>query len=75
MHLARISVAPKTFLREMYVTNYEIASNQEEMNDYSKLKRDNIVAVPKALLGMSRYSNWGKDAFWELQKKIYENNK
>ncbi|MES1043975.1 FAD-binding oxidoreductase [Bacillus obstructivus] len=77
MHLARISVAPKTFLREMYVTNYEIASNQEEMNDYSKLKRDNIVAVPKALLGMSRYSNWGKDAFWELQKKYMKtiNNK
>ncbi len=41
MHLARISVAPNSFLREMYVTDYTLAQNQNMREEYSELKRRN----------------------------------
>ncbi|MBS4173054.1 FAD-binding oxidoreductase [Bacillus sp. FJAT-49736] len=68
MHLARISVAPKSFLKEMYVTDYALAENQQELSQYRKLKGE-TVAIPKFFLGVSRYSDWGKDLFWDVQKK------
>ncbi|RFU70942.1 FAD-binding oxidoreductase [Peribacillus saganii] len=68
MHLARISVAPKNFLKDMYITDYLLADDQSRYKRYSKLKNEGIVAVPKFFLGMSRYSDWGKNVFWELQK-------
>ncbi|MGV3466653.1 MAG: FAD-binding oxidoreductase [Heyndrickxia sp.] len=67
MHLARISVAPNTFLKEMYVTDY-VEANQHDLSQYNHLKGE-TVAIPKFFLGLSRYSNWGKDLFWETQKK------
>lgn len=69
MHIARISVAPDTFLDDMYVINYNMATNQSKMKEFSKLKKEQIVALPKALLGISRYSDIGKNVFWEAQKK------
>lgn len=74
MHLARISVAPDTFLREMYVVDYVQAENQAEMEPYTKLKTERIVALPKLLLGLSRYSGWGKNAFWDMQKSYMVKN-
>lgn len=68
MHLARISVAPDTFFQEMYVTDWTIAKDQHKLTDYNQLKADRIIAAPKLLLGLSRYSDWGKDKFWELQR-------
>ncbi|KAB7705965.1 FAD-binding protein [Bacillus aerolatus] len=68
MHLARISTAPDTFLREMYVTDWTLAVSQQELSSYNKLKEDRIVAAPKMLLGLSRYSDWGKNKFWEWQQ-------
>ncbi|SFC70361.1 FAD/FMN-containing dehydrogenase [Bacillus sp. 491mf] len=72
MHLARISVAPNSFLREMYVTNYVLATNQEKREQYSTLKEETNVALPKFFLGLSRYSDWGKTMFWNIQKKYFE---
>ena len=72
MHLARISVAPHTFLEEMYVTNYTLAPNQENIESYNRLKGEPIVAFPKFFLGLSRYSDWGKNLFWDIQKKYME---
>lgn len=72
MHLARISVAPDSFLREMYVTNYVLATNQEKRERYSTLKEETNVALPKFFLGLSRYSDWGKTMFWNIQKKYFE---
>lgn len=69
MHLARISVAPSSFLRDMYVTDYVSAADQEKLEEYRKLKGEGVVALPKLFLGLSRYSNWGKDAFWAIQKE------
>ncbi|MFK2824606.1 FAD-binding oxidoreductase [Bacillus sp. B190/17] len=72
MHLARISIAPDTFLRDMYVTNWTLAANQQDLSSYNQLKEDRIVAAPKMLLGFSRYSGWGKNSFWELQRTYME---
>ncbi|MDP7978722.1 FAD-binding oxidoreductase [Bacillus sp. WLY-B-L8] len=72
MHLARISVAPDSFLREMYVTNYVLATDQEKREQYSTLKEETNVALPKFFLGLSRYSDWGKTMFWNTQKKYFE---
>ncbi|WP_377867170.1 FAD-binding protein [Bacillus sp. R86525] len=72
MHLARISVAPNSFLKEMYVTDYVLAEDQQKLKEYSKLKEENIIAAPKFLLGLSRYSDWGKGAFWDIQRSYFE---
>lgn len=72
MHLARISVAPNSFLREMYVTDYALAENQNQREQYSKLKEENIIAAPKFFLGLSRYSDWGKNTLWNIQRNYFE---
>ncbi|WP_396124439.1 FAD-dependent oxidoreductase [Bacillus pseudomycoides] len=72
MHLARISVAPNSFLKEMYVTDYVLAENQNKREEYSKLKEENIIAAPKFFLGLSRYSDWGKNTFWDIQRNYTE---
>ncbi|WP_078547702.1 FAD-binding oxidoreductase [Litchfieldia alkalitelluris] len=72
MHLGRISVAPDTFLREMYVTDYLLAENQSQSPEYSELKGDDVIALPKFLLGLSRYSDWGKNVFWDTQQMYME---
>nr|WP_142309340.1 FAD-binding oxidoreductase [Bacillus pseudomycoides] len=72
MHLARISVAPTSFLKEMYVTDYVLAENQNKREEYSKLKEENIIAAPKFSLGLSRYSDWGKNTFWDIQRNYIE---
>ncbi|GAB6432715.1 FAD-binding oxidoreductase [Bacillus luti] len=72
MHLARISVASNSFLREMYVTDYVLAESQRRLEEYSELKEENIIAAPKFLLGLSRYSEWGKNTFWDIQRSYFE---
>src|SRR5690606_20576325 len=55
----------------MYVTDYELVENQETLTNYSKLKKDTLAAPQKFMLGLSRYSDWGKNLLWELQNKLY----
>jgi FAD/FMN-containing dehydrogenase len=74
MHLARISVAPESFLKEMYVTDYVLAEDQGKREKYMELKKEEIVALPKFMLGLSRYSDWGKGLLWETQKEFFMNN-
>lgn len=71
MHIARLSVAPETLLRDMYVTDYELVENQENITNYTKLKRETIAAPQKFMLGLSRYNDWGKNVLWEMQNKLY----
>ncbi|EPD53671.1 hypothetical protein HMPREF1210_00494 [Paenisporosarcina sp. HGH0030] len=68
MHLARISVAPDSFLTDMYVTDFSTASEQSNLEDYTSLKRESIIAIPKFFLGLSRLSGWGKNTFWNIQE-------
>lgn len=68
MHLARISVAPESFLTDMYLTNYLLAPDQTLLKDYDSLKRDSIIALPKFFLGLSRLNDSGKNTFWNVQR-------
>ncbi|WP_175989108.1 FAD-binding oxidoreductase [Bacillus sp. Marseille-Q1617] len=71
MHLGRISTAPHSFLEEMYVTDYYSSENQKEYSVYSELKEERFTFLTKFLLGLSRDFNWGKDAFWDMQKAFF----
>lgn len=68
MHLARISISPESFMEEMYVINYKLAADQSMLSDHKQLKKENLVAVPKFFLGLSRINDWGKTVFWNTQK-------
>src|SRR5699024_256314 len=72
MHLARISVAPDSFLTEMYATNYVLAEDQTLLKKHHRLKGEPLIAIPKFFLGLSRYSDWGKNLFWHIQKTYME---
>nr|WP_306460370.1 FAD-binding oxidoreductase [Fictibacillus arsenicus] len=74
MHLARISVASETFLKEMYVTDYVLADQQNIKENYTELKEEQMIALPKFMLGVSRYSDWGKDLLWKTQKEYFIKN-
>jgi decaprenylphospho-beta-D-ribofuranose 2-oxidase len=68
MHLARISIAPDTFLTEMYATNYRSRPDLP-LTDYKKLKLNDSYVLPlKLLFGLNRSFDWGKNAFWDLQR-------
>ena len=71
MHIARISTAPNSFLRDMYVTDYTLAKDQSLRDHYSGLKQERIVALPKLALGLSRYNDWGKNLLWDTQKTYF----
>jgi decaprenylphospho-beta-D-ribofuranose 2-oxidase len=71
MHLARLSTAPRTFLTEMYVTDYYSSGNQQNYIEYSELKEDRFTFLTKFLLGISRDFDWGKDVFWTMQKAFF----
>jgi FAD/FMN-containing dehydrogenase len=71
MHLARLSTAPDSFLREMYVTNYELAGDQGARTEYDELSEEKNVALMKFLLGLSRNYDWGKNVFWNAQKSYF----
>lgn len=71
MHIARLSVAPETMLRDMFVTDYQLVENQDLLSNHSELKRDTLAAPQKFMLGLSRYSDWGKDLLWNAQEKLY----
>ncbi|MEK3800747.1 FAD-binding oxidoreductase [Peribacillus sp. FSL H8-0477] len=68
MHLARLSVAPESFLTDMYLTNYLLAPDQTVLKEYDSLKRDSIIALPKFFLGLARLSDAGKNIFWNVQR-------
>lgn len=68
MHLARISVAPDSFLTEMYTTDYYMTEDQTQLELHSILKRESLIAIPKFFLGLSRLNDWGKNLLWETQE-------
>lgn len=72
MHLARISIAPGSFMEEMYAINYRMAADQTKLPDYRKLKEERLIAAPKMVLGLARLSSGGKDTLWKTQKAYAE---
>lgn len=71
MHLARLSTAPDSFLKEMYVTDYVLAGEQGASTEYDELSEEKNVALMKFLLGLSRNYDWGKNTFWKAQKSYF----
>ncbi|MCP2034490.1 FAD/FMN-containing dehydrogenase [Planomicrobium sp. HSC-17F08] len=72
MHLARLSIAPESFFEEMYAITYKTAPDQSKLQEHNQLKTENLVAVPKFFLGLSRINDAGKEAFWKTQKTYTE---
>jgi hypothetical protein len=67
MHIARISVAPDSFLKEMYALNYSVDPSAQ-LSEYNQLStRERGVWISKLLFNLNRSFDWGKNAFWKLQ--------
>jgi FAD/FMN-containing dehydrogenase len=67
---ARLSTAPNSFLKEMYVTRYE-RTNERLPDDRQGLKEESAVEATKFLFGLSRKFDWGKELSWSLQKRLF----
>lgn len=66
MHYARISVAPSTFLDEMYVIDYNDTGKQ----DYkTSLKEEQGVRLSKLALDLGRQGGLLENFFWNTQKR------
>ncbi|MGK9429710.1 FAD-binding oxidoreductase [Bacillus atrophaeus] len=71
MHLARISTGDKGFLQDMYVTNYLLADDQDEIKSNNELKEDEHTELTKFALGLSRRYGWGKNWLWSTQQSYF----
>ncbi|MBO1511219.1 FAD-binding oxidoreductase [Metabacillus bambusae] len=65
MHYARVSVAPSTFLDEMYVIDYNYTGKQDHN---SPLKEEQGVRLSKLALDLGRQGGFLENVFWETQK-------
>jgi FAD/FMN-containing dehydrogenase len=73
LHYARLSVAPGSFLREMYATSYHVISvSAGEAQRLSRLDEDEPVVIPQVFLGLARTTEWGKSLEWYLEKKLVD---
>ncbi|QGQ97870.1 FAD-binding oxidoreductase [Paenibacillus psychroresistens] len=71
LHLARISVAPESFLTEMYATNYTV-DESIPLKEINKLRTQEKGVIPaKLLFNLNRSFDWGKNAFWDLQEVYF----
>jgi decaprenylphospho-beta-D-ribofuranose 2-oxidase len=71
MHIARISVAPGSFLSDMYAMNYQVDRNVP-LQEHNKLKTgEDWVTLTKLMFNLNRASDWGKNVFWDLQKMYF----
>jgi FAD/FMN-containing dehydrogenase len=70
MHIARLSVAPDSFLKDMYAINYTLDKTVSP-RQYGPLKSgESFVGFKKLLFQMNRSSDWGKNAYWNLQQSV-----
>jgi decaprenylphospho-beta-D-ribofuranose 2-oxidase len=74
MHIARISVAPKSFLEDMYAINYEVDPSAP-LEQHNKLAQETGIIPAKILFNLNRSFDWGKNTFWTLQKTFFSNQK
>jgi FAD/FMN-containing dehydrogenase len=73
LHLARISIAPDSFLTEMYATNYMVDPSKPLIEN-NTLRTHEIGVIPsKLLFNLNRSFAWGKNVFWALQKVYFSN--
>ncbi|WP_299514367.1 FAD-binding oxidoreductase [uncultured Rummeliibacillus sp.] len=64
MHYARVSVAPSSFLDEMYAIDYYKTGKYDQK---TKLKEESFVHLTKYSLDMGRQGGFLEDLFWNTQ--------
>ncbi|WP_370221664.1 FAD-binding protein [Cytobacillus sp.] len=67
MHYARVSVAPGSFLDEMYVIDYKSADKQDHQ---TPLKKEHGARINKLALDIGRQGGGLEDLFWANQKML-----
>ncbi|MCM3243032.1 FAD-binding oxidoreductase [Cytobacillus oceanisediminis] len=65
IHYARVSVAPNSFLDEMYVIDYKSTGKQDYQ---TPLKKEHGARIGKLALDIGRQGGGLEDFFWENQK-------
>lgn len=65
MHYARVSVAPSSFLEEMYVINYDDTGKQDQQ---TPLKNEKAIRLTKLALDFGRQGGNLENLFWQAQK-------
>ncbi|WP_053372244.1 FAD-binding oxidoreductase [Paenibacillus sp. FJAT-27812] len=71
LHIARISVANDSYFTEAFAKNYTI-DRSLLLADHSKLKsNEKWVAPGKLMFHLNRYTDWGKNLQWNLQKYFF----
>ncbi|MEK8132209.1 FAD-binding oxidoreductase [Paenibacillus filicis] len=71
MHLARISVAPESFLTDMYAINYKTDREVPLREKQTLSDREAWVIPAKLAFQLNRSSDWGKQLFWGWQEKYF----
>lgn len=66
MHYARLSVAPASFLEEIYTVNYH---RTESAAPLPALADEQLVKLRKAALDLGRQGGRFEDLFWRIQKE------
>ncbi|WP_231889958.1 MULTISPECIES: FAD-binding oxidoreductase [Bacillaceae] len=66
-HYARVSVAPGSFLNEMYAIDYNVTG---EKDNSTPLKGESAVRLSKFALDLGRSGGRLEDFFWESQKQF-----
>jgi decaprenylphospho-beta-D-ribofuranose 2-oxidase len=71
LHIARISVAPDSYLSDMYAINYRVDKGIS-LSAHSRLKTQEEWVVPtKLLFNLNRSFEWGKNLLWSMQKAYF----
>ncbi|KIL42446.1 FAD-binding protein [Gordoniibacillus kamchatkensis] len=71
LHLARISVAPDSFLTDMYAINYTV-DRSIPLRGHDRLNEGERLVIPtKLMFNLNRSFDWGKNVFWDLQKRFF----
>ncbi|WP_240620338.1 FAD-binding protein [Peribacillus acanthi] len=74
MHIARLSTAKSSFLKDMYTMDYKLIDEYEgeTLQDFSELKDEKNVVRNKFLFGLSRHWEWGRERIWDIQSQLYK---
>ncbi|WP_134703326.1 FAD-binding oxidoreductase [Ammoniphilus sp. YIM 78166] len=71
MHIARLSIAPGSFLEEMYAVNYVLEPSIPLEFDRKLDFHEKGVIPTKFFFNLNRSFDWGKDVFWQAQKQYF----
>ncbi|MFX3632206.1 MAG: FAD-dependent oxidoreductase [Candidatus Pristimantibacillus sp.] len=71
MHIGRISVAPDSFMTEMFAKNYKVNTTEPVQKHNKLVAREPWVAPGKLLFQVNRSTDWGKNLMWNMQTRVF----